>query len=463
LSDDRWEMGRVAIDSGGGPRLVWEGRPVGDGPVGLPSELVVTERSAGAVGPGTGMVCEGDNLAVMRALRGTVGGRVDLIYLDPPFATGDEFVLQRGGRETVAYRDRWGGGIGSYLTAMYERLVAARELLGPNGSLFLHCDWHASHWLRCLLDEVFGAGCFKNEIVWRYRRWPAKTRVFQRMHDVIFWYGRSESDGHAFEPMYEALAPSTLATFGTRKQVADFSSGRRKPGQLEVETPGAPMSDVWDVGILAPISRERSGYPTQKPEALLRRIVETVTRPGDLVADFFCGSGTTLAVAAKSGRRFIGCDASPVALHATKKRLLALERDGVAGAGFAVARCGARADGAMGPRAEVGLVQRGAEVHVELRAVRGVELDGVDAWSIDDAFDGKVFVHRWSSARARRGEGMATVGPPLAHGGARAVVRLAGADGSSREIALGRGDRAAKVPPAPLSAPRRKRASRVAC
>jgi site-specific DNA-methyltransferase (adenine-specific) len=407
------------------------------------------------------MVCAGDNLAVMRALRGKV--EADLIYLDPPFATGDEFVLQRGERETVAYRDRWTG-IGSYLSAMFERLVAARALLKPNGSLFLHCDWHASHWLRCLLDEVFGAGCFKNEIVWRYRRWPAKTRVFQRMHDVIFWYGRSEGDGHSFETMYEPLAASTLATFGTRKQVADFSSGRRKPGQLEVETPGAPMSDVWDVGILAPISRERSGYPTQKPEALLRRIVETVTRPGDLVADFFCGSGTTLAVAAKSGRRFIGCDASPVALHTTTKRLLALESEGLAGAAFEVARCG-HVEAGPGPLAEVALVPRGGAMHAELRASRGGDLEGVDAWSVDDAFDGKVFVHRWSSSRGRRGEGMETLGPALARGGARAVVRVAGADGAWREIAVGRDAQvgAAKVPPAPRSAARRKRAAGVAC
>ncbi|MEJ7728471.1 MAG: DNA methyltransferase [Polyangiaceae bacterium] len=456
-------MARCAEDAGRAPTLLWEGRPrEREALQGLAPELVVGERSAGASAARVGRVYEGDNLAVMRALRGKV--EVDLIYLDPPFATGDEFVLQRGGRDTVAYRDRWSGGIGSYLSAMYERLVAARALLGPNGSLFLHCDWHASHWLRCLLDEVFGAGCFKNEIVWRYRRWPAKTRVFQRMHDVIFWYGRSEGDGHSFETMYEPLAASTLATFGTRKQVADFSSGRRKPGQLEVETPGAPMSDVWDVGILAPISRERSGYPTQKPEALLRRIVETVTRPGDLVADFFCGSGTTLAVAAKSGRRFIGCDASPVALHTTKKRLLALESEGLAGAAFEVARCGPREDG-PGPRVEVALVQRGREMHAELRAPRGGDLADLDAWSVDDAFDGKVFVHRWSSSRGRRGEGMATAGPALAHGGARTVVRVAAADGAWREIAVGQEARGAtaKVPPAPRSAARRKRAAGVAC
>lgn len=429
--------------------LDWVGKPGSrEAPPG--PRLEIMERSA----TGTpGLLVDGDNLDAMRALRTTVGGKVQLVYLDPPFMTGDEFVLQRGARETVAYRDRWGGGIGSYLSAMYERLHAARALLADNGSLFLHCDWHASHWLRCLLDEVFGARCFKNEIVWRYRRWPARTRVFQRMHDVIFWYGRSEGDSHAFTPMFEPLAASTLATFGTRKQVADFTSGRRKPSQLEVETPGAPLSDVWDLGIIAPISRERSGYPTQKPEALLRRIVEVVTQPGDLVADFFCGSGTTLAVASKLGRRWIGCDASPVGLHTTKKRLLALEAEGVP-AGFEVARCGDRERVAYAPPIEVALVQRAGHVHAELRG-HADDLRSIDAWSVDDAHDGSRFAHRWSSARNRRGDGLTTLSPALSGDGGRTVVRLASADGRWCELTVA----VAKplVPPAPRSAARRKR------
>src|SRR6185369_6961832 len=144
------------------------------------------------------------------------------------------------------------------------------------------------------------------------------------MHDVIFWYGRSPGDAHAWTPLYEPLAASTLATWGTKRQIADFSSGRRKPSQTDEETPGAPMADVWDIGIIAPIARERVGYPTQKPEALLRRVIEAASRPGDLVADFFAGSGTTLAVAEKLGRRWIGCDVGRVAIETTKKRLLGL-------------------------------------------------------------------------------------------------------------------------------------------
>ena len=285
-------------------------------------------RTPARRGPPRGRLIRGDNRAAMRALLPTCAGRVDLVYLDPPFGTGGSFALteRAGGEgdEVPAYSDRWSLGLGEYLSTMLEQLSLMRALLSDRGALFLHCDWHVSHYLRCLLDEVFGADCFKNEIVWRYRRWPARTRVFQRMHDVLFWYGKTPDDRHAWTPLFEPLAASTLETWGTKRQIADFSTGRRKPSQTDEETRGAPMSDVWDIGIIAPIARERVGYPTQKPEALLQRIVSATTQPGDLVADFFAGSGTTLAAAEKLGRRWIGCDAGRAAIHASRKRLIEL-------------------------------------------------------------------------------------------------------------------------------------------
>src|SRR5262249_48618319 len=139
----------------------------------------------------------GDNLDAMGALTARFAGRIDLVYIDPPFGTGQDYAFRSGSRssgapkrQATAYRDKWESGFGTYLSAMHERLEACRELLADTGTIFVHCDWHVSHWMRCLLDEVFGADAFKNEIVWRYRRWPAKTRIFQRMHDVLFWYGK---------------------------------------------------------------------------------------------------------------------------------------------------------------------------------------------------------------------------------------------------------------------------------
>jgi len=279
----------------------------------------------------------GDNLLVMSSLLERFAGKIDLIYIDPPFATGADFSFSapigEAGEEVEkaqsiieekAYRDTWGQGNVSYLSMMWSRLMLMRDLLRRGGSLVVHCDWHVVHLLRSVLDDVFGADSFRNEIVWRYRRWPAKTRVFQRMHDSLLWYVKPGAE-HVFTQLYEELAPSTLETWGTKRQVADFSTGRRKPSQTEEETPGAPMSDVWDIGIIAPISHERVGFATQKPEALLARVITSLSNPGDLVADFFCGSGTTLAVAEKLGRRWIGCDLSRWAIHVTRKRLLGIE------------------------------------------------------------------------------------------------------------------------------------------
>jgi DNA modification methylase len=332
----------------GWPVLVWPGKGARE-PRGEPAslrlvEVVRPEAGASAALPDLapppsgsgGRLFHGDNLAVMRALLPSLAGRVDLVYIDPPFASGasyafaahvgDARVPEARDDSAVAYRDAWSG-VDAYLEALHERLLVARELLAETGSIFLHCDWHVGHLIRCLLDEVLGPETFRNEIVWRYRRWPAKTRAFQRMHDVIYWYARSPGDRHTFHPLYEPLAESTRRTFGTKRQVADFSSGRRRPGLTDEESRGAPMSDVWEIGIIAPVGRERVGYPTQKPEALLRRIVEAASRPGDLVADFFCGSGTTLAVAEKLGRRWIGCDAGALAIHTTQKRLAELRAD----------------------------------------------------------------------------------------------------------------------------------------
>lgn len=321
-----------------------------------------------------GEILLGDNLEVLRsAVR---DASVDLVYLDPPFQSGKDYSLAFGARSgrSEAFKDTWkwgreaedayaevaraGGPVGrtvqalrsilkeadamAYLCMMAPRLVELRRVLKPTGSLYLHCDPTASHYLKVLLDGAFGPECFRNEIVWRYRRWPAKAARFQRMHDVLLYYTAAPGTGHTFHALYgyETLAASTLKTFGTRKQRADFSSGHRKPGVEDGETQGpplsdywdlgdaAPMSDAWEVGVIAAIGKERTGYPTQKPEALLERVIRASSNEGDLVLDPFCGSGTSLAVAKRLGRRFLGIDVSPVAVSLAEGRTAGKPRVG---------------------------------------------------------------------------------------------------------------------------------------
>jgi site-specific DNA-methyltransferase (adenine-specific) len=170
---------------------------------------------------------------------------------------------------------------------------------------------------------VFGPDCFASEVIWRYRRWPSKTKNFQRVHDVMLRYVKDASVEPRFNQLYEPLAPSTQKTWGDRKQraVTDQTGRRLRSSKTEEKSQGTPLGDVWEIGIVAPVAKERTGYPTQKPEALLRRWIEACTSPGDLVLDPYMGSGTTLAVAHQLGRRGVGIDLGQEAHRVTKARL----------------------------------------------------------------------------------------------------------------------------------------------
>jgi len=304
-----------------------------------------------------GTLFVGDNLDIMR--RHLSDGSVDLVYLDPPFQSGKAYHVYTGVTRSmagpVAFSDTWTFGLQTrraldamvsdgepigralsglfgflgpcdmmaYLTMMAERIVEIRRVLRVSGSVFLHCDPTASHYLKIVMDAVFGPECFRNEIVWRYRRWPTKARRFQRMHDVILFYTRAPATCHTFHTLYgyEDLAESTKKTFGNQKQRADFSTGHRKPGLSDEATPGPPLSDVWEIGVIAAKGKERLGYPTQKPEALLERVILAASNEGDVVLDPFCGSGTTLGVAQRFGRKWIGIDRSPEARRTVDERM----------------------------------------------------------------------------------------------------------------------------------------------
>ena len=283
----------------------------------------------------------GDNLLVMGSLLEKFAGKIDLIYIDPPFATGTDFSLtvpigesednifkEQSIIEEKAYRDTWGKGLDSYLAMMADRLRLMRMLLSPNGSLFIHCDWHVGFLLRSLGDEVFGSDHFLNEIVWYYyNKFQGNVNRFAANHDVIFWYRKGDS--YHFEKQVEKRLEGTVKQL---VRVWDKDKGRVVNAKgpdgkvMYRETDEKTVDDVWRIPMLQPADRtENCGFPTQKPEALLSRVLQAASSGGSLVADFFCGSGTSLAVAEKLGRRWIGCDLGRWGIHVARKRLLGIE------------------------------------------------------------------------------------------------------------------------------------------
>lgn len=262
-------------------------------------------------------VMHGDNILAMRALQ--VRRQFRLVYMDPPFFSQKTY---RMGDE-VAFEDLWETR-SQYLSELGQAIKDAWWLLASNGSLVVHVDARISHYVKVLCDTVLGSDSFDSEIIWRYRHWPTKSTfpTFQRVHDVLLRYVADPLAYPCFNQLYEPLAESTRKTWGTSKQRAVMDGGRRKrSSKTQEESPGVPLGDVWDIGIIAASAKERTGYPTQKPEKLLERLICSLTDPGDWVLDPYCGSGTTLAVAKRTGRNAVGIDSSAVAIRVTKERL----------------------------------------------------------------------------------------------------------------------------------------------
>ena len=266
-------------------------------------------------------------------------GGLKLIYIDPPFDVGADFSMdiEVGGDtftkrpnilEEIAYRDTWGKGADSFIAMIYERLVLMRDLLSDDGSVFVHCDWKVSSHMRAILDEVFGRERFLNEIVWYYyNKMQGNINRFASNHDVIFWY--SKSDKYTFEKVREKRGE----TIKQLKRVWDKDSGKIVNAKDEngkviyIETDERTVDDVWRISMLQPADNtENLRYPTQKPETLSERIILAASKPGDLVADFFCGSGTFVAVAERLGRKWIASDLGKFAVHTTRKRMIGVQR-----------------------------------------------------------------------------------------------------------------------------------------
>src|SRR5512147_907248 len=265
----------------------------------------------------------GDNLAIMAALLPKYEGRINLIYADPPFFTNRKFTARIGRGEdsrkpdlwqlAEGYHDNWSD-LDAYLDFLYQRLALMYRLLAPNGTLYLHLDWHADAYARLILDELFGADNLLNEIIWTYHGPSPIRSAFNRKHDTILSYVKSDVYTFNADDVREPYNPTTVKTFK-----ASPKAGFGKVPDLER---GKVPEDWWYFPVVARLHNERTGYPTQKPAALLERILLASSNPGDLVADFFCGSGTTAVAAARSGRRYIAADSAWRAVHTTYARLV---------------------------------------------------------------------------------------------------------------------------------------------
>ena len=290
--------------------LIWEGKYDENGQrVELPicRKSVRTIEKIGA-GDSHNRLIHGDRKEVLVSLAPKFSGAVDLIYLDPPFGTGHDFRING----KLIYKDQWVDD-DHYLRWLYETLSLAYKLLSETGSLYLHLAHHIGHYGRALLDEIFGRDCFQNEIVWHYRTGGASRRRFARKHDSIFFYTRSPKEW-AFVPQKERSYMQHR--YGFRK--SDFRIDSDTGQQYSL----VYTRDVWEIPAVGSATRERVGYPTQKPERLLERIISASSQPGDLVLDCCCGSGTTGVVAAKLGRRWIMSDINRTAIETARARLL---------------------------------------------------------------------------------------------------------------------------------------------
>ena len=244
---------------------------------------------------------------------------VDLIYLDPPFFSNRHYEVIWGDEAEVrSFEDRWQGGIYHYVEWMRERVMEMWRVLKPTGSLYLHCDWHAVHHLRVMLDDVLGAEHFQNEIIWYYRGAGVSPRRWARRHDNILWYTKGKEWYFNPDPVRDEYAETTKERFS---HYIGNVRGNRDFGPQALNPKGKHPDDVWPIRIVAPSAKDRLGYPTQKPEELLERIIRSSSKEGDIILDPFAGCGTTLVVAHRFKRHWVGIDISPTACNLMKRRL----------------------------------------------------------------------------------------------------------------------------------------------
>ena len=341
---DLFNLDRPVIK--GYPELRWTGKRPYTSTQFFPAQLKETYGKADKNG-WINKIFWGDNLQVMSHLLKEYRGKIDLIYIDPPFDSKADYKKQisiKGKKinsdnstfEEKQYGDIWTND--EYLQFIYERLILIRELLSNKGAIYVHCDWHKSHHIRCIMDDIFGYENFRNEIIWCYRTsLRSSEKTFGRDHDTILFY--ANSDKHIIHPDRKdfPVSDATIKRWAAYADENGFVSNKHFAGSASTiidtsdETKGFYINqgiprDWWEIsGNVAKgntIEVSAGKYPTQKPEVLLERIIKASSNPGDLVFDCFMGSGTTQAVAMKLGRRFIGADINLGAIQTTTKRLL---------------------------------------------------------------------------------------------------------------------------------------------
>ncbi|MCS6820825.1 MAG: DNA methyltransferase [Microscillaceae bacterium] len=259
----------------------------------------------------------GDCLEVLKTINSE---SIDLIYIDPPFFSNKNYEVIWGDKgEVRSFQDRWAGGIEHYVAWLKERIIEMHRILKPTGSIFVHCDWHANAYIRVyILDKIFGLNNFRNELIWGYKRPSApKQKQLSRLHDTIFWYSKSDIWIFNGDDIRIPYADSSIARAGYVANASKMTDG----GNVELKEGGKLPEDWWDIPMLKGNSKEWIGYPTQKPEALLERIIKMASNEGDTVLDCFLGGGTTVAVADRLNRNWIGIDQSPQAIKVTEFRL----------------------------------------------------------------------------------------------------------------------------------------------
>lgn len=298
--------------------------------------------------------CVGDNADGNMVIRGECvsacaylkdkGIEVDLVYIDPPFASGADYAkkvyIRRNPKvaeaisqaeteldmdELKAFEEKMYGDVWDkerYLNWMYENLMAIKSVMSENASIYVHLDWHIGHYVKILMDEIFGEENFMNEIIWYYRRWNIAGRSYAKNHDVLFWYAKDKNENYCYNQLYIPKSEKSSAQGKSWRSVIG-EDGVRRSIQTDEPTKGVPMPDVWEISMINPVAEERDiGYATQKPEALLDRIIKASSNEGALIADFFGGSGVTAAVAHKLGRKFIHGDVGINSVQTVRRRLV---------------------------------------------------------------------------------------------------------------------------------------------
>ena len=320
----------------GFPELRWTGKRPYESTQYYPAQL--RERYGEETNGWINKIFWGDNLQVMSHLLKEYRGKIDLIYIDPPFDSKADYKKKievkgvgKAESDSTSFEEKQYGDIWTndeYLQFMYERFLIMRELLSSTGSIYVHLDEKRSHYIKAIMDEVFGSDCFKRELIWSTKTssgFKAAANNWIRTHDTIFFY--TKSSDFNFNKQYWDYSDEYKARFKKKDENGRFYRDDRGSGvkQYLDELKGIPMGDVWEDIMSfqqAATSTELLGYPTQKPEALIERIIKASSNPGDLVFDCFMGSGTTQAVAMKLGRRFIGADINLGSIQTTTKRLI---------------------------------------------------------------------------------------------------------------------------------------------